>query len=430
MSTITTITTMITTCHTSGPSMRTAPPCSRLGALVSLALLAACGSGEKAAAPASAAVAAAAVRDTAALDSAAVAMGGFTLDTARSMPWRESWQLPARLVLDPTSTQTLGSIVEGRVTQVLVQPGDRVRRGQILVTIHSHELTDAFNALAQARAGKVEAAAEAQVSAAHAARSERLYAARAGSLAELERARAANTAAQAGERRAAAEFLRASEMVDHLHAPGPDRRGVDAEDVLVRAPFDGVVVDRVALPGGVVLPGASLLTVSRAANVLLELRVPEAALGAAQVGGEVRFSVPAYPGRAFRGRIMRVAPALDSLSRTAEVFASVENRDGALRGQMTASAELFGAATDDVIAVPASAVQDFEGDTVVVTGVMRGTGMMLEAVRVRVGRRAAGMAEITRGLTTGTVVIGTGAAIARAEVLRQRDARADTSAPE
>jgi len=420
---------MITTRTPTGLPMRSHTTLARLGAAAALSVLAACGGERTAAAPAVAA-AATPPRDTASLDSAATAMGGFTLVSAQQIPWRESWQLPGRLVLDPTSTQPLGSIVEGRVTQVLVQPGDRVRRGQILVTIHSHELTDAMNALAQARAGTAEAASAALVAEAASARSERLLAARAGSQADLERARAANVAAQEGKRRAAAELVRASEMVEHLHAPGPDRRGVDPEDVLVRAPFDGVVVDRVATPGVVVLPGAQLLTVSRTANVLLELKVPESALGAAQVGGTVEFTVPAYPGRTFSARITRVSPVLDSLSRTAEVYAAVENRDGALRGQMTASAELFGLARDSVIAVPAVAVQDFEGDTVVVIGTTRGTGLRLEAVRVRVGRRAGGMAEISRGLTAGSRVIGTGAAIAKAEVLRQRDARASEGAPE
>jgi len=362
-------------------------------------------------------------RDTAILSAEALAVSGVTVEEAQRVPWRESWQLPAHLVLDPTTTQTLGSIVEGRVMQVFVQPGDRVRAGQVLVTIHTHELTTAMNELVQARAGRVEAASDSQVADAAAARSERLYAAQAGSLAELERARAAKVAADEGKRRAEGEYHRAEELVHHLRPPGPVGRDVDPEDMLVRAPFDGVVVSRATQPGAVVTPGAMLVTVSRTNSVLLAMQVPEAALAAAKVGSEVRFTVPAYPGRAFTARVVRVAPALDSLSRTAEVFASVENRGGELRGQMTASAEVFGLASDSVVAVPNGAVQDFEGDTVVVTGVKRDGVMFLEAVRVRIGRRAAGMAEVKLGLTTGAPVVNGGASIAKAEILRQRDAR-------
>ena len=387
-------------------------------------LLGACGGAPEPKAAAAASDVTAMPRDTALLSAEALGVSGVTIEAAQRIPWREAWQLPAHLILDPTTTQTLGSIVEGRVTQVFVQPGERVRRGQVLVTIHTHELTAAINELAQARAGRAEAASHSMVADAAAARSERLYAAQAGSLAELERARSAKVTADEGMRRADAEYHRAAEMVDHLRPVGPVGRGVDPEDMLVRAPFDGVVVSRETQPGAVVTPGAMLITVSRANSVLLAMHVPEAALAAAKVGSAVRFTVPAYPGRAFTARVVRVAPALDSLSRTAEVFASVENRGGELRGEMTASAEVFGLATDSVVAVPVSAVQDFEGDTVVVTGVKRGSGLLLEAVRVRIGRRAAGMAEVKAGLAPGAPVIRGGASIAKAEILRQRDAGA------
>lgn len=363
-------------------------------------------------------------RDTAFLTAEALGMSGVTIQPAQRVAWRDAWQLPARIVLDPTSTQALGSIVEGRITQVRVQPGDRVRRGQVMVTIHSHELTSAHNELQQALAGRAEADNATQLAVTAAARAERLYAAQAGSLAELERARATRTAAEAGQRRATAELERASEIVAHLRPPGAIQTGIDPEDVLVRAPFDGVVVARQAEPGAVVTPGAPLVTVSRTGQLLLALHVPEAALGAARIGSEVQFAVPAFPGRAFLARISRVSPTLDSLSRTAEVFAAVDSRNGELRGEMTAAADIFGVARDSVTAVPISAIQDFEGDTVVVIGVRRGGGMLLEAIRVRVGRRAAGMAEVKSGIASGAPVVAGAAAVAKAEILRQRDARA------
>ncbi|HYW49417.1 MAG TPA: efflux RND transporter periplasmic adaptor subunit [Gemmatimonadaceae bacterium] len=387
------------------------------------ALLGACNDTAPREATGTAAVTVAAVRDTALLTASALTSSGVEVQAAQRRPWRESWQLPAHLVLDPTTTQTLGSIVEGRVTQVFAQPGERVRRGQVLVTIHTHELTAALNALAQAKAGNAEAEANAQVADAAAARSERLYTAQAGSLADVERARAAKVAADEGKRRAAAEYHRAAEMVEHLRPSGQVNRTIDPEDMLVRAPFDGVVVSRETQPGAVVTPGAILVTVSRTNSVLLVMHVPEQALGAAKVGAEVQFTVPAYPGRSFTARVARVAPALDSLSRTAEVFATVDNRSGELRGEMSASSQLFGLAGDSVLVVPGAAVQDFEGDTVVITGIERDGTMLLEAVRVRIGRRAAGVAEVRAGLAVGAPVINAGASIAKAELLRQRDAR-------
>lgn len=396
---------------------------SRYGRIGIVALGAACGDSVNAAIPPSRATDATGPRDTAFVEAGALRIAGFRTLPARRVAWRDSWRAPARLVLDPAWTQALGSIVEGRVTRVLVQPGDVVRRGQVLVTVHSHELLDARNALAQARAGRIESDNSVQLASAAAARSERLYRAKAGALADLERARAARVAAEAGQRRAAAEMARAEEAMHHLRSPGLVPPGTDPDDVLLRAPFDGVVVARDAQPGTVVVPGASLITVSRLGTILLSMRLPEAALAAASVGASVRFTVPAYPGRVFDARVTRVAPMLDSLSRSAEVFAMVDNRSGELRVEMSAAAEVLGPQRDSVLAVPAEAIQDMDGDTVVVTGAPRGAGMLLEAVRVRVGRSASGLAEVLTGIAPRAAVVVDGAAVAKAEILRQRDAR-------
>ena len=61
-----------------------------------------------------------------------------------------------------------------------------------------------------------------------------------------------------------------------------------------------------------------------------------------------------------------------------------------------------------------------DGDTVVIVARPRAGGLALEAMRVRVGRRDAELAEILAGLAPGTRVVTTGAAIAKAELLERR----------
>ncbi len=380
------------------------------------------GTGKGAGAPASAAN----VPDTALLTAEAARVAGFKTDTARLVPWRAVWAAPARLVLDPTTTQPLGSIVEGRVVRVLAQPGDRVRRDQVLVILHSDEMLDARNRLAQAQATKAQAASDLRYAQSATARAERLYAAKAGALADLERARNAQSDARASSARADAELSYANEYVAHLVGRGPIPAGVDEHEVLVRAPYDGVVTTRDAQPGSVVAVGAPLVTVGRLGTLGLMMRLPEQALGAARVGATVRFTVPAYPNRAFTARVVRVAPALDSASRTAEVLATVPNARGELKAEMTAAAELLGTAGASVLAVSDAAVQEFQGDTVVVTqrpGPGNAGGVVLQALPVRAGRRAQGLAEIVAGLAPGAAVVTEGAGIAKAEIQRRRDQR-------
>jgi hypothetical protein len=87
---------------------------------------------------------------------------------------------------------------------------------------------------------------------------------------------------------------------------------------------------------------------------------------------------------------------------------------------MTPRAPLPAPAAPPTLVVPSAAVQAIEGDTVVVTGHPRDGGLLLEAVRIRVGRRTATHAEILAGLVAGTPVVAEGAAVAKAELLRRR----------
>ncbi len=386
-------------------------------ALVTLSVLAACG-GDAPAADVEADVAA----DTALLNADALRIGGFALAAATDEPWRDAWHLPARVTNDPGAAQPLGSIVEGRVLEVRVYPGDRVREGQVLVAIHSHEVMDARQRLVAARAAAISADSNAAVAEQAVARGERLLAAKAVAVAELERLRAARTAAVAARDAAHAEHERAEGYIKHLLGDGPTG-DADEHAALLRAPFDGVVTGRDVQPGQVVLVGQSLVSVARDASLGVLLRLPEEAVASVRVGEPVRFRVPAYAGRDFEARVTRIAPVVDSLSRAVEVWArgSAESQR-LLRAEMTADAELLGADGARTLVVPAEAVQLMEGDTVVVKGTRLGEGMLLEAQRVRVGRRTSLRAEILSGLSAGDSVVALGAALAKAEILKRQGA--------
>ena len=389
-----------------------------VGALLTVA---ACGPQGEAADGAVADVApAAARRDTALLSAQTLALGGFDTARVERRGWRDGWTGPAQLVLDPTATDPLGSIVEGRVGRALVQPGDLVRRGQLLVTLHSHEMMDARAMLATAEAGLTRARTGLTLASAASDRADRLFAARALSQAELERAHATRDDAHATMRQAEAEQSRAADFLQHLLGDGPVPAGVTDHEVLVRAPFDGVVVALAAQPGQVVTVGAPLVTVSRTAGLVLVAQLPETRVADVAVGAPLDFTVAAAPGRRFTARVARIAPTLDSLTRTVEIRATVAGGD-VLRPGMFATAELLGPRGSPVLTVPAAAVQSLSGDTVVVVYERRGDGALIEAVPVRVGRRTSDRVELLGGPPEGARVVTTGSAIAKAELLKWRD---------
>jgi cobalt-zinc-cadmium efflux system membrane fusion protein len=385
--------------------------------LLSLALVAAaCGAADEVA-PEATAVAA----DTALLTAEAVRIGGFSLAAVTEESWQDAWHLPARVTLDPATTQPLGSIVEGRILEIRVFPGDVVREGDVLAVIHSHEVMDARQMLAAARARAIGADSGAAVAVGAAARAERLLAVKAVSLAEVERARAARASAVAGREAAHAELESAEALLEHLVGEGTPE-GVEPHAALIRAPFAGVVTGRSAQPGQVVLVGQPLVTVARGAALGVILRLPEEATASVQRGASVRFTVPAYPGRTFTARVARIAPVVDSVSRAIEVWApAAAEGQRVLRAEMTADAELLGAGGGPVTrAVPAGAIQLMEGDTVVVLASRLGEGMLIESRRVRVGRRTSLQAEILDGVVPGDSVLLGGAALGKAELLKRR----------
>jgi cobalt-zinc-cadmium efflux system membrane fusion protein len=395
------------------------PPFAALLPALVLTVASGCGGGERAAPPADSA-SATAPANSALLSAESVRIAGFTTSPVTRSAWRDVWRIPARLTLDAEATEPIGSIVEGRIVKVYAMPGDRVRKGQVLVAIHSHEMMDARAALARAHAERARAAANLSAAQSAAERGARLLALKALSLAELERLNAARTDAESARDEAAAELTRAEEFLDHLLGEGALPAGYDEHWVLVRATLDGLVVSREVQPGNVVLVGAALLTVSRTTALTLVLQLPDAAASAARVGDAVRFTVPAAPGGPFSARVTRVFPAMDTLTRTVEVHAAVHDARGVLKPEMFAEAELIGASAGTALSVPSEAIQGFEGDTVVITGTPQDGGLQLTAVPVRVGRRTLERAEIVSGVDSGHAVVVNGAAVAKAEILKRR----------
>ncbi len=404
------------------PSPLLFPYSRRLGAaglLIGFALAAACGAGSGAS-DTDAATAVLPTADTATLSAQSVGIGGFTFDSVRMVPWQSLVTVPARLMLDPSALETIGSITEGRITHVLVRVGDRVHAGQVLVLIHSHEIMDARGALAGAIAKLSAAEAERDLALTAANRAARLLEAKAMSRAEVERADVARRVATALYALALAERDRAAALIDHLVGKGSVPALADEHDVLIRTPIAGVVTARDAQPGTVVLPGTPLVSVGNPDRLQLQMHVSADAAAGIQAGAAVRFSLTESPGTTMTATVSRVSPIVDTLTRTIEVIAVPTGGVRSGRAESFAQAEITGRGGAQALVVPSSAVQALEGDTVVIVAEQRGEGLRIEAVRVRTGRRAGNRTEILSGVSLGRRVISGSAAIAKAELMKRR----------
>ncbi|MGH7372611.1 MAG: efflux RND transporter periplasmic adaptor subunit [Candidatus Rokuibacteriota bacterium] len=172
-------------------------------------------------------------------------------------------------------------------------------------------------------------------------------------------------------------------------------------DTIIRAPYAGLIVEKLVNVGQWVPKGGKVATLVRVDPLRVELAIPEAAVSAVRQGQKVSFSVQMYPDRAFAGAVAYVGPALKSDSRALVVEALVPNPSGALRPGLFATAHIELPAGAPLPLVPANAIRTEAGVSrlfVVASG-------RAELRFVQLGRNVGTQVEILRGLKAGEPVV-------------------------
>jgi membrane fusion protein (multidrug efflux system) len=140
-----------------------------------------------------------------------------------------------------------------------------------------------------------------------------------------------------------------------------DLAGKAAADTVVRAPFSGIVAERLVGTGDYVTKGMKVATVVRIDPVRVELTIPEQSLSLVKAGQTVRLSVDAYPNETFTATVRFVSPSLKPDQRALTVEAVALNADGRLKPGLFATAFLQQTAPAPALLVPASAVETIAG---------------------------------------------------------------------
>jgi len=176
------------------------------------------------------------------------------------------------------------------------------------------------------------------------------------------------------------------------------------DDTVVRAPFDGVVGERLVSVGDYVTRGMKIASVMRVSPLRLELTVPAQYVSAVAVGSAVTLEVDAVPGQTFVGQVRFVSPALRSETRALVVEAVVDNTDGRLKPGLFATARIEQAAKSPALLVPAAAVQK----TATANRVFVVVGDHAEERLITTGQTEGERIEATSGLAAGERVIISG----------------------
>lgn len=336
---------------------------------------------QKAADPAPAAAAGPADPDRITLTPAQRDRLGITLEDVRPVGEVPVATVPGVVSLPPEARVAVTSPFGGTVTQVLVIPGQPVRKGEALATVHAAEAVQVGAALARAQA-------ELPVASASAARLGQL--AHEGIIAP----------ARADEARAALRALQATVSENRrLLALGA---ATGAGTITLRAPIAGRVAAVGVEAGGAVGPAAGAapapFVVENTAALRLDLQVPE------RLAGRVRAGLPVsvgLDGRSVRGTVLSVGLSLDPQTRALPARASLPAGTLLVPGtgvQATVTAPT--PAGTPAFAVPATAVtHDDSGDQVFVA-----EGAGFRRVRVRVAGELDGRTIVSGPLRPGARV--------------------------
>ncbi|ABC81248.1 efflux RND transporter periplasmic adaptor subunit [Anaeromyxobacter dehalogenans] len=300
---------------------------------------------------------------------------------------------------------TVSAKVAGSILRVRAQVGDRVRKGDPIVELDPATIAIQLD---QARAARKMALAVRDNARADLARTEQLARADAAAPAVLDKARA-------GAQQAEASLEQAEAQVRLLEQ--------NLRDLVVRAPFDGVITARPRNVGDylVTMPPTPVATVVAAEALEVRLAVPEGLVDPLKPGAVLRGrSIPG--GAPFEAKVTSVGATVDPQTRAVEVLADVRAAAGASAGALRsgglAEVDLGGSSAAQGPFVPAQAVVR-EGARrfvwVAEGGVARRREVQAEAVTPQWTRVRAGVAEGDAVVVEGVAGLTDGARVAVAQ---------------
>jgi membrane fusion protein (multidrug efflux system) len=204
------------------------------------------------------------------------------------------------------------------------------------------------------------------------------------------------------------------------------------EDTVIRAPFSGRVGLRRVSVGTLISPGAVITTLDDTSVVKLDFSVPENFLASLREGLSVRATAPAFPDRAFTGKVASIDSRVDVNTRSVTVRALLANEDGALRPGMFLNVTLANDERDSLVIPEEALTPEAERQYVFVV-----SDNKAQRREVRIGARRPGSVEVLSGLEKGDRVIveGTqkvrdGAQVRAVERLADTDAAAEPTSHE
>ncbi|MDF2446116.1 MAG: efflux transporter periplasmic adaptor subunit [Moraxellaceae bacterium] len=296
-------------------------------------------------------------------------------------------RLPFNGTLTPVRQILLNARVAGEVTEVRAREGEAVAAGTVLLRQDSREVGAR---LAQAEAAVQSSRAELATSEEQADKFRTLAKQQFFSRNELNKAET-----QVAVYRSQ---LRANEA-----AVAMARK--ELENATLRAPFAGMVAERLVEPGQLVMPNTPLLRVVDLRELELAIQLPSVDISNIRQGQKVTFQVDAFGDEQFTGTIVRLNPMAKTSNRKITVYALVKNPSQRLRGGLFVRGLVRDDSGSAGLAIPVTAVQQHDGEPGVM--VVRQNRLVWQPVTLGVRDESGGRVLVTQGLAAGETVVAT-----------------------
>ena len=230
--------------------------------------------------------------------------------------------------------KVFSKVPNNRIEKLYADEGDYVEEGGLIASISAPSIN---HGLEQAKASLAAVKAQLENLAAENERAERLYNENAMSKQQYDAVKSQYEATQA--------------QLDQTRAAVRTAES-NVSDTEVRAPIAGIIGQKFYEAGDMINMAQPLVTVVQMRQVKTVFNVTEEDLGKLADGQKAEISVKSYPDTVFTGKVIKISPVLDPLTRMAEVEVLVDNPDLKLKPGMFARIRLITGTMDNVIVVP------------------------------------------------------------------------------
>src|SRR6476469_6323119 len=293
-----------------------------------------------------------------------------TIQPVTERSFRAEHATEGKIAIDEDRSTPVFSPYAGRVTKLLVRPGDTVVKGQALFVIEAADNVQAQNDFIAAMTAMNKAKSALDLAQLQGQRAKDLFEGKAVPLKDYQQSQATLIQTQNDLRssqtamEAARNKLRILGLTDEDIATFQEKRRINPETTIF-APIAGTVIQRKIGPGQYVNAGATdpVYVIGDLSTVWIVAFVRETDAANVAIGQDVTFNVLALPGRTLSARVNYVSTAIDSASRRLLVRATIDNKDFVLKPEMFANVTIYSAGDRPAVGVPKQALI-YEGDQV------------------------------------------------------------------